>query len=132
MTNDASPFAVSVKNESQARLAPPVKGVDMKINNCKKVIKTIAFYTVVIICIAILWQQAHLPYERTEYQKIAENDTEKEQSSVSFPEEYKKTVNDNFAFDAKIITGKILIMKIYTHQQQALFIRMRISGKQCS
>lgn len=133
MTNDASPFAVSVKNESQARstfsyhnniwkvrilkngknlyilqvgLAPPVKGVDMKINNCKKVIKTIAFYTVVIICIAILWQQAHLPYERTEYQKIEENDTEKEQSSVSFPEEYKKTVNDSFAFDAKIITGE--------------------------
>lgn len=133
MTNDASPFAVSVKNGSQARstfsyhnniwkvhilkngknlyilqvgLAPPVKGVDMKINNCKKVIKTIAFYTVVIICIAILWQQAHLPYERTEYQKIAENDTEKEQGSVSFPEEYKKTVNDSFAFDAKIITGE--------------------------
>ncbi len=78
----------------------------MKINNCKKVIKTIAFYTVVIICIAVLWQQAHLPYERTEYQKIAENDTEKEQSSVSFPEEYKKTVNDSFVFDAKIITGE--------------------------
>lgn len=78
----------------------------MKINNCKKVIKTIAFYTVVIICIAILWKQAHLPYERTKYQSVAENTTEREQSSVSFPEEYKKTVNDNFAFDAKIITGE--------------------------